>query len=104
MDGEMTLGEDLADAGGLKFSYLAFMAKKARTQAEERLFFTSFAQVWCSIDRAKLVERLIISDRHPPGKFRVLGGVSQFPPFAAAFHCPVGSPMAPPSDQTCHLW
>ena len=38
------------------------------------------------------------------GKFRVIGALTQFPPFARAFHCPVGAPMAPPKTQVCRLW
>jgi len=104
VSGDLTLGEDLADAGGIKFAYRAFTAKAQRTEEEERVFFTSFAQTWCSVDRAKAVESQMLSDPHAPGKFRVIGAMTQFPAFARAFHCPTGSPMAPPADRVCHLW
>jgi len=104
VNGKLTLGEDIADAGGIKFAYRAFLAKKPRTDAEKRLFFVSFAQTWCEVDRKKSALNSVMTDEHAPGKFRVIGGLTQFSPFAEAFHCPAGAPMAPPEDQRCHLW
>jgi len=104
VNGKLTLGEDIADAGGIKFAYRAFLAKKPRTDAEKRLFFVSFAQTWCEVDRKKSALNSVMTDEHAPGKFRVIGGLTQFRPFAEAYHCPAGAPMAPPEDQRCHLW
>jgi predicted metalloendopeptidase len=91
VNGKLTLGEDIADAGGLKFSYRAFMHAKPRSQADKRLFFTSFAQTWCEVDRKKSALSSVLTDVHAPGKFRVIGGLTQFKPFAEAFRklpCP----------------
>ena len=44
----------------------------------------------------------LLSDQHPPSKFRVIGTLSQFAPFAETFQCPKGSKMNPESK--CHLW
>jgi len=101
VNGKLTLGEDIADSGGLKFAYSALEAEQA-TPAEKRLFFTSFAQTWCSVTRAKAAKNSVLTDPHAPAKFRVIGGLTQFAPFAEAFQCPAGSPMAPTSR--CHLW
>jgi len=104
----LTLGEDIADAGGLKFAYRAFLAAapegKPRSDSEKRLFFTSFAQTWCEVDRKKSALTSVLTDEHAPGKFRVIGGLTQFKPFAEAFQCPEGSPMAPEDKTRCHLW
>jgi len=102
VNGKYTLGEDIADSGGLKFSYQAFTLKQPRTRLEKRVFFTSFAQTWCSVQRRKSAVSSVLSDTHAPSKFRVLGGLSQFPPFAEAFQCPVGAPMSP--AKRCALW
>jgi len=102
VNGKYTLGEDLADAGGLKFSYQAFLAKQPRSVMEKRIFFTSFAQTWCSVQRRNSAVSSVLSDTHAPSKFRVLGGLSQHPGFAEAFQCPAGSPMAP--EHRCSLW
>lgn len=102
VNGKLTLGEDIADSGGLKFSWRAFLASGERTPAEKRTFFTAFAQTWCQVTRRKSALSSILTDTHAPAKFRVIGGLSQFPPFAEAFQCPTGSPMAP--AETCKLW
>jgi len=104
VNGVLTLGEDIADAGGIKFAFRAFKESKPRSKADERLFFTAFAQTWCEVDRKKSAVNSVLTDEHAPGKFRVIGGLSQFRPFAEAFQCAPGSPMAPADGTRCHLW
>jgi len=107
VNGRLTLGEDIADSGGIKFSYQAFLragGAKGRSAADRRLFFASFAQNWCEVERTKSAVSSVLTDEHAPGKFRVIGGVTQFPPFADAFSCPPGAPMAPPPPLRCELW
>jgi len=102
VQGKLTLGEDIADSGGIKFAYQAFEASGKRTDADRRLFFTAFAQTWCSVQKTKNAVAEMLSDVHAPNKFRVLGALSQFQPFADAFKCPTGSPMSP--KDKCSLW
>ena len=102
VNGKYTLGEDSADSGGLKFAYEAFIKKQARSEQEKRIFFTSFAQTWCSVERKKSAVSAVLTDPHAPNKFRVIGGLTQFAPFADAFQCPTGAAMAPASR--CELW
>lgn len=59
-------------------------------------------QIYCKTEIKKDALQTVLSDPHAPNKFRVLGTLSQFKPFAEAFHCPAGSPMAPLSR--CELW
>jgi predicted metalloendopeptidase len=99
---DMANTDTLHNSGGLKFSYQAFTTKQPRSNLEKREFFTSFAQTWCSVQRRKSAVSSVLSDTHAPSKFRVLGGLSQFPPFADAFQCPAGAPMAPTTR--CSLW
>lgn len=101
VNGNYTMGEDIADSGGLKFSWQAFNLKK-RTLAEKREYFTSFAQTWCQVERKKSAVSAVLTDTHAPNKFRVLGGLTQFAPFQEAFSCPAGASMAP--EQRCALW
>lgn len=100
--GEYTLNEDLADAGGITFAYAAFMHEEARNALDTRVFFTSFAQMYCDVQLKKPAIEHLLTDTHAPNKFRVLGALSQFKPFADAFQCPTGAPMAPLSR--CELW
>lgn len=102
VNGKYTLGEDSADSGGLKFAYEAFVKKTQRSEDEKRIFFTSFAQTWCSVERKKSAVSSVLTDPHAPNKFRVIGGMSQFAPFADVFQCPTGAPMAPANR--CELW
>jgi len=102
VNGNYTMGEDIADSGGIKFSYQAFTLKKERTLEEKRMFFTAFAQTWCSVERKKAAVSAVLTDTHAPSKFRVLGALSQFQPFQEAFSCPAGAPMTP--EERCSLW
>jgi len=108
VDGNGTLGENIADMGGLKISLRAWEHLHTQTHGappslqEQRLFFVSFAQNWCDKNRQKAEEQTVLTDEHSPNIFRVNGPVSQNPDFAQAFGCPVGSPMNP--NHRCVLW
>mmetsp|Transcript_10779 Transcript_10779/g.25307 ORF Transcript_10779/g.25307 Transcript_10779/m.25307 type:complete len:694 (-) Transcript_10779:79-2160(-) len=106
VDGDYTLGENIADEGGMKFAYSAFrrtLPHQGRlSMAEDRLFFTAFAQNWCEVNRKKAIFDSLENDEHSPGKYRVLGVLTNFPPFAKAFNCPIGTKMNPPKQ--CELW
>uniref|UniRef100_A0A7S0VEH4 Endothelin-converting enzyme 1 n=1 Tax=Hemiselmis tepida TaxID=464990 RepID=A0A7S0VEH4_9CRYP len=102
VNGKLTLGEAIADSGGVKFSWEAFLARHDPTPEEKRLFFIAMGQTWCQKEKAVSARADLLSDQHPPAKFRVIGTLSQFPPFSDTFRCPVGSPMNPP--KRCHLW
>ena len=59
-------------------------------------------QTWCEKAREKSAKESLLTDEHPPNKYRVIGTLSQFPPFAEVYKCKPGSPMAP--KERCHLW
>ena len=65
----------------MRASYQAFTTKKPRSLAGTRMFFTSFAQTWCSVERKKSAVSSVLTDTHAPNKFRVIGGLSKFAPF-----------------------
>jgi predicted metalloendopeptidase len=108
VDGNGTLGENIADMGGLKISLKAWENLhttnfgKEPTHQEQRLFFVSFAQNWCDKNRYKAEQQTVLTDEHAPNLFRVNGPVSQSDEFAAAFGCPKGAPMNP--AKKCVLW
>ena len=112
VNGHLTLGEDIADLGGLKMAYEAMrrslpsdpapFAKEELTPEQE--FFVGFAQVWCANARPKFQRNMTTVDTHAPPRFRVNGPLSNFAPFAAAFSCPAGSPMVRPPEQRCEVW
>jgi len=102
VNGELTLGEAIADSGGLKFSWEAFLEHHHPSEEEKRLFFIAMGQTWCQKEKPVSARADLLSDQHPPAKFRVIGTLSQFPPFADIFKCPAGSAMNP--EKRCHLW
>lgn len=98
VNGHLTLGEDIADLGGLKIAYLALeksLAGKPRPKliggfTPEQRFFLSYAQIWRENVRPEALRLGLQTDPHAPNKFRVLGPLANLPEFAAAFPCPAG--------------
>lgn len=108
VNGTLTLGENIADLGGLKLSHRAFKANKNPVASavpgltEDQVFFLAFAQGWCNVAAPEFQKVLVLSDSHSPGRFRVNGPVSNTPAFGEAFSCAAGTPMRPTS--TCEVW
>jgi predicted metalloendopeptidase len=110
LNGELTLGENIADIGGLKLAFSAFKdAQKASTEriasdgyTEEQLFFLAYGQSWCEKDRPEVLDLMVKTNPHAPTRFRVDGVVSDVPAFADAFACKEGTPMRP--AKICAVW
>ncbi|KAI0221726.1 Neprilysin-4 [Lamellibrachia satsuma] len=113
VNGKLTQGENIADNGGLKESFLAYRNWVSRQGREEdvlpglnldnnQLFFLSFAQLWCGTKRPEKYMEQLKSDPHSPGRFRVIGSVSNSKDFAHAYKCPAGSKMNP--VKKCDVW
>uniref|UniRef100_A0A8C7JMJ2 Neprilysin n=1 Tax=Oncorhynchus kisutch TaxID=8019 RepID=A0A8C7JMJ2_ONCKI len=112
LNGNNTLGENIADNGGIRQSYQAYLNYVEKNGNEpllpginlnhQQLFFLNFAQVWCGTHRPQQAVNSIKVDVHSPGKFRVLGSLQNFPEFAKAFNCPKNSYMVP--DSICRVW
>ena len=110
LNGRLTLGENIADIGGLKLAWNALQAEQDRRGegpevegfTEDQQFFLSFAQSWCSKRRPAYARMLVTVDPHSPPQYRVNGAVSNVPGFAEAFSCPAGAPMAP--VDRCEVW
>jgi putative endopeptidase len=109
INGDLTLGENIADNGGLKMALLAFRElRKDQPQVlqgsftEEQQLFLAFAQSWCATFRPQMLELQAKTDPHSNARFRVNGSVSNSAEFGAAFQCKAGSPMAP--AERCTVW
>ncbi|OQR89397.1 hypothetical protein ACHHYP_06310 [Achlya hypogyna] len=106
VDGSLTLGENIADNGGVKLAYLAYARQTGvdvLAPAEAQLFFTSFAQGWWCQKRTDSLARVLMhTDPHSPGKWRLQGPLMNSPYFADAFQCPLGTPMNP--TKKCVVW
>ncbi|MEQ1504765.1 MAG: M13 family metallopeptidase [Myxococcota bacterium] len=110
LSGELTLGENIADLGGLRISYRAYQQWVTENAPEpsvagltaNQLFFVSHAQAWCSAASPEIMQMLVATDEHSPAKFRVNGPVSNLPEFAEAFQCAEGTPMR--TANRCEVW
>ncbi|MDR3606810.1 MAG: M13 family metallopeptidase [Oligoflexia bacterium] len=112
VNGKLTLGENIADQGGMRVSYLAFTSKHNPDKAQpaatpgsptpEQSLFIAFAQSWCQKEQEPYTRMRVTVDPHSPSRYRVNGVVSQFEPFSRAFGCAKGAPMAP-ADR-CGVW
>jgi len=97
INGKLTLGENIADFGGLRIAYLAFQkAMKSNPLGEvngytpDQRFFLSFAQGWRRNIRPEQVRLMVATDPHSPTRYRVLGPLSRMPEFSKAFGCQSG--------------
>ena len=110
VNGRLTLGENIADLGGVKMAFKAYrsLRKGADKQfvadgfTEDQQFFLAVGQAWCSKDRDAEIQRRLTVDPHSPPKFRVFGALRNLPEFATAFSCPAGTPMHP--AKACSVW
>jgi endothelin-converting enzyme/putative endopeptidase len=111
VNGELTLGENIADIGGVKNAYDAYKAWEKRHGApppavagmtNDQLFFTAFAQVWCTVQTPESAKLQVTTDPHSPSQFRVNGTLAHTPEFARAFACEEGEPMRP--KNVCTVW
>jgi putative endopeptidase len=109
INGKLTLGEDVADLGGL---LLAYMAWKQDTKGEklepvdgltpEQRFFVGYGQSWCGQSRDETKRLRATVDPHSPEKYRTNGVLSNMAEFQEAFHCKAGSPML--NQNRCRVW
>ncbi len=102
VNGKLTLGENIADLGGLSIAYDAFKLYLKQHPEEnvvkdgftpEQRFFIGFAQLWKNNARPEAIRQLILTDTHSPGEFRVKGPLSNMPTFYEAFKVKNGDEM-----------
>ena len=112
VNGKLTLGENLADFGGLVTAYDALEGALDRTGKRETIdgytpeqrFFVGYAQSWRTHTRPEQLRTRVKTDPHAPAEWRTNGPVSNMPQFAEAFHCKPGDPMVRPTDKIPHIW
>ncbi|HQY63993.1 MAG: M13 family metallopeptidase [Myxococcales bacterium] len=109
VDGKLTLGENLADLGGVKLALMALEkeigkdAKQAEGEFSPRQqFFLGFAQAWCGSYRDEAMRLLVATNPHSPPQLRVNGPLSNTAAFADAFHCSTGQKMV--RSERCEVW
>jgi predicted metalloendopeptidase len=112
VNGQLTLGENIADIGGVKEAYTAYRSWESRHDlpppptveglTNEQLFFVGWGQVWCTVATEEYERMQVTTDPHSPGKFRVMGPLANNPDFARVFSCEKGTPMNP--EKSCEVW
>ncbi|MFL6207619.1 MAG: M13 family metallopeptidase [Pyrinomonadaceae bacterium] len=111
-NGELVVGESIADLGGLVIAYAAWqksMEGKPRSAnidglTPEQRFFLAYAYSWATNIRPERARLLAQTDPHPLPKFRVNGPLANFPAFAQAFGCKEGDPMVRAEKDRCVIW
>jgi predicted metalloendopeptidase len=111
VQGKLTLGENIADFGGLTVAYAAMKrALPAHPQpvidgfTPEQRFFLGWAQVWRHLDRPEFQRYLVSADPHSPANWRVNGPLSNMPEFKAVWGCKDGDPMVRPAASRPRIW
>jgi len=109
LNGKLTLGENVADNGGLRIAYMALMDTLGEAQPQpidgfmpDQRLFLGQAQVWCANVSDQAARLRALTDPHSLPKFRVNGVVVNMPEFRKAFGCKEGSPMV--RANSCRVW
>ncbi len=110
--GKLTLGENLADLGGLEAAYAAYRRYVARHgeppvidgYTGDQRFFIAFAQAWQGKRREGALRQQLLSNPHSPDKYRVDGIVRNFDPWYKAFNVKPGDKLYLPPDKRVHVW
>jgi endothelin-converting enzyme/putative endopeptidase len=108
VNGQLTLGENTADNGGVRIALMALLNTIGSTEKKidgftpEQRLFLAFGQVWCGNEREEALRMQVKTNPHAPGKERVNGVVQNMPEFQRAFSCQPGQPMV--SANACRVW
>ena len=116
VNGKLTLGENIANLGGIKLAYKAFKVQRSSSNAApaagvtatkddftpDQEFFLGFAQGWCGKMRDEALRHLVSTNPHSPPNFRVNGPLSNTPEFAQAFGCKPDAKMV--KKDRCEVW
>ena len=114
VNGKLTLGENLADNGGVALALTAYkqwavenggpslFKMEGKTYTDEHLFWVAYGQTWCAKQTAESKAQQVLTDPHSPGVLRVWGPIQNSPTFNDEFQCSEMSRMNPRNK--CSLW
>ena len=116
-NGQYTLGENIADQGGLRIAYTAFLDSQKKkgvdVESEEALidgltpaqaFYMNFANLWAQNVRPEEIRSLTIGDVHSLGENRVNVSLRNIEPFFKAFGVTEGDKMYRPVEERVIIW
>jgi putative endopeptidase len=113
VNGKLTLGENIADFGGVTIAYEALQRALAKDPSKrekidgftpEQRFFISWGQIWRTNIREAEARRLVTTDPHSPGHFRAIGPLENLHIFYAAFGVQTGEPMWRAPEERAKIW
>lgn len=113
VNGQLTLGENIADLGGLAVAWDAFQTVLKNNPQEnhkidgytpDQRFFLNWARVWRGSVRPERQAVMLNADPHAPGQFRAIGAPSNMPAFAKTFACKAGDAMVRGGDKQVKIW
>jgi putative endopeptidase len=111
VNGKLTLGENIADLGGINIAYDALQRAtqdvadpKIDGLTRDQRFFLGFGSVWRDQIRPEALKVQLASDPHSPGRVRANGTPTNVPAFAAAFGCKAGDPMVNTDARRVVIW
>lgn len=111
INGALTLGENIADMGGLAIAYDAFKLTKQGQGTDkidgftpDQRFFMSFAQIWQEKMKNESLISQVNTDPHSPAKYRVMGPLMHFEPFYKAFNVTEKNKMWVAPDERIKIW
>ncbi|WEN16505.1 M13 family metallopeptidase [Rhodanobacter sp. AS-Z3] len=114
VNGQLTMGENIGDLGGLNAAYTALQmalsknpteaASKIDGYTQDQRFFLNWARVWRGNIRPEAQLTLLNTDPHAPAQFRAIGAPSNMPEFAKAFQCKSGDAMVRDGAKQVKIW
>ena len=111
VNGKLTLGENIADLGGLAIAHDAYLRALGGKPANildglsgDQRFFANWATVWRRNFTPDELSVRLTTDPHAPANFRAIGAPSNMPAFTAAWSCKAGDSMARSGDQQVVIW
>jgi predicted metalloendopeptidase len=109
--GELTLGENIGDLGGIQMAYAAYRRSLGGKEAPvidgftgDQRFFLGFGQIWRSQIRDGALRSLVLSNPHSPPQYRVNGVVPNVDAWYKAFGIPQDAKMALAQDRRVKIW
>jgi len=115
VNGKLTMGENLADLGGLNIAYTALQKElqqdygdKPRPKYDgltpEQRFFLAYAQIWRTNARPEYLRQQVLTDPHSPAQFRTNGPLMNMPQFYEAFGCKEDAKMVRAQTERAKIW
>jgi putative endopeptidase len=112
LNGKLTLGENLADLGGLWLAWLAWLDKAQAAHVDmnaqmdgytpDQRFWIAYAQQWCTQTRPEQLRTQAQTDPHAPDEYRANTVLSDLPEFAKSFSCKKTDKMV--AEKPCRVW